>query len=245
MTFHRLAAFFLIMVTWMVVSQGLDRLPSIPRAGYAKEPAPDSDIRMPIYKPRRENAARARIGGNSRGAGSDAPQLIALVPDHIAFTIKSDPALCWYLSTETSRPITLTVVDARGIRPVLEHSLPSPIRAGIHCVRLREYGVELKEQEQYRWFVTLVLNPERPSQDVVAGGMIERIPFDEACALNMPCTWTTCELEAVHRYAESGLWYDSIACLLDLMGRERDTTSLQRMLDHLLRQSGVILPGMS
>ena len=43
--------------------------------------------------------------------------LIALVPDHITFTVKNDPALCWYLSLPTSRPVTLTVVDSRGIRP--------------------------------------------------------------------------------------------------------------------------------
>jgi hypothetical protein len=102
--------------------------------------------------------------------------------------------------------------------------------------------VDLKEREQYRWFVTLVIDPEKPSQDVVAGGMIERIPFDEACMLEMPCSWTTCQLEAVYRYAESGLWYDAIACLVELMEQEPDKQSLQRMLDHLLRQSGVDLP---
>ena len=213
------------------------------QTGAAAEFTAPPGIRMPVYKPRRENAPRARIGGSTRGAYADTPQLVALVPDHIAFTIKSDPSLCWYLSMNTSRPVTFTVVDSRGIRPILEESLPSPIRAGIHCIRLREHGIDLKEQEQYRWFVTLVWNPDRPSQDVVAGGMIERIPFDEACALNMPCTWNTCELEVVYRYAESGLWYDAIACLLDLMEREQDRSALQKILDDLLRQSGIRLPG--
>jgi hypothetical protein len=142
----------------------------------------------------------------------------------------------------TSRPLTFTVVDSRGIRPILEESLPSPVHAGIHCIRLREHGIDLKEQEQYRWFITLVWNPDRPSEDVVAGGLIERIPFDEACALSMPCTWNACELEAVYRYAESGLWYDAIACLLDLMEREHNNNALQEMLENLLRQSGVFLP---
>jgi hypothetical protein len=209
---------------------------------WAEEPLNTPDLAIPVYKPRKENAARARIGGHSRGEDVNAPELIALVPDHVAFTIRGGPSLCWYLSTRSSKPITLTVVDSRGIRPILEQSLPSPARAGIHCVRLREYGIDLREQEQYRWFVTLVLNPDRPSQDIVAGGVIERIPLDEACALSMPCTWTTCELEAVYRYAESGLWYDAIACLLELMERERDPSRLQQMLDGLLKQSGIDLP---
>jgi hypothetical protein len=234
-----LLAFFLV---WSEIPHHFEWLPSSHQANAVAELTAPPEARMPIYKPRKENAPRAHIGGRSRGAKADAPQLIALVPDHIAFTIKSDPSLCWYLSMNTSRPITFTVVDSRGIRPILEQSLPSPIRAGIHCIRLREHGIDLKEQEQYRWFITLVWNPEKPSQDLVAGGMIERIPFDEACALNMPCTWNTCELEAVYRYAESGLWYDAIACLLDLMEREHDRSALQKILDDLLRQAGVYLP---
>jgi hypothetical protein len=208
----------------------------------ALDPATSSDVPMPTYKPRESNMPRARIGGKTRGSDSEAPFLIALVPDHIAFTIKQDPALCWYLSRHTSRPLTITVVDSRGIRPILERPLPDSRHAGIHCIRLREHGLVLKEQEQYRWFVTLVLDPDKPSQDVVAGGMIERIPFDEACMLNMPCSWTSCEREAVYRYAESGLWYDAIACLVDLIERNGDGNTLRKMLDHLLRQSGVDLP---
>ena len=223
-------------------SQHLTGGPFAPPPASAKESPTSPELKTPLYKPRKENAPRARIGGHSRGSDVTAPELIALVPDHVAFTIRSGPSLCWYLSIHSSRPITLTVVDSRGIRPILEQLLPSPARAGIHCIRLREYGIDLREQEQYRWFVTLVLNPDRPSQDIVAGGVIERIPLDEACALNMPCTWASCELEAVHRYAESGLWYDAIACLLELMEREEDSGRLQQMLDGLLKQSGINLP---
>lgn len=201
------------------------------------------EVRMPQYKPRREAGPRARIGGQSRAAETGDPLLIALVPDHIAFTIKNDPALCWYLSMHTSRPITVTVVDSRGIRPILEQSIPSPVNAGIHCTRPREYGIEFKEQESYRWFVTLVVDPERPSRDVVAGGVIERLSLDEACALDMPCTWTACSRDAIYRYSESGLWYDAISCLLELIEHDGNNATLKAMLRHLLNQSGVYWPG--
>ena len=103
--------------------------------------------------------------------------------------------------------------------------------------------MEFKEQEPYKWFVTLVLAADSPSQDLVAGGMIERISFDEACALDMPCTWTTCNREAIYRYSESGLWYDAISCLLELIEQGDDQNTLRRMLHHLLNQTGVHLPG--
>ena len=196
---------------------------------------------MPIYKPRKPPGMRGRLGGHNRGEDPLTSSLIALVPDHVAFTIKTDTALCWYQSTQSSRPVTFTVSDAHGIHPLLETTLPQPLAAGIHCVHLRDYGVTLKEQEPYRWFVTLAVDQDKPSRDVVAGGMIERIPYDEACMLDLPCSGASCDRTAVYRYAASGLWYDAITCLLALIDHDRDPT-LRRMLEALLRQSGIDLP---
>jgi hypothetical protein len=201
-----------------------------------------ADTDMPIYKPRKYSSPRARIGGHTRGSDAAAPSLIALVQDHIGFTMKHDTAVCWYLQNQTSQPLTLTVTDSHRLLPILEKSLSSPSRAGVHCAHLQDYGVNLKDEEPYRWFVTLVVNPESPSQDIVAGGMIERIPYSEACMLDMPCSWSSCEREAVYRYAESGLWYDAMTCLEDLIQRDGGKDILQRMQDVLLKQVGIQLP---
>jgi len=238
----KLRLMFVVTAIWLASWHGIAIFPVTLPHGDATDLLTSPEVPMPLYKPRQDFEHRARIGGQSRGGELEEPHLTALVPDHVAFTIKNDPALCWYLSMHTSRPMTITVVDSRGIRPVLERPLPSPVRAGIHCTRPREYGVEFKEQEAYRWFVTLVVDPNRPSRDVVAGGVIERISFDEACALDMPCTWTACSREAIYRYSESGLWYDAISCLLELIEHDDDKHTLRQMLDHLLHQTGVYLP---
>jgi Domain of Unknown Function (DUF928) len=205
-----------------------------------------TNTEMPMYKPPKgkEITPHARIGGQTRGSDAAVPWLIALVPDHIGFTMKHDTALCWYLQRQTSYPFTLTVTDSQRLLPILEQALPSPSRAGVHCARLQDYGVTLKEDEPYRWFVTLAVNPDRPSQDIVAGGMIERIPYNEACMLDMPCPWPSCEREVVYRYAEAGLWYDAVTCLEDLIQHDGhgDHKTLQRMQDVLLRQVGIQLP---
>ncbi len=240
---YREVLFLLVFAaTWLAGWPELPFALSAP-GSIAADSAGASDRQLPEYKPRKADAPRARIGGQGRGVDAGAPVLIALVPDHIAFTVKTDPTLCWYQSLRTSRPMILTVVDSRGIRPVLEQSLPSPGRHGIHCLRPREYGVEFRADESYRWYVTVVMDPERPSLDVVAGGMIERISLDQACALGMPCPSSSCDIEGVYRYAESGLWYDAIACLVELIERDADKERLRLMLDHLLHQSGVHLPG--
>lgn len=242
MPYRRALFLFVFAITWPTSWPELPFTLSAP-GHVAAESAASSDRQLPVYKPRKADTPRARIGGQGRGVDAGAPVLIALVPDHIAFTVKTDPTLCWYQSLHTSRPMILTVVDSRGIRPVLEQSLPSPVRHGIHCLRPREYGVEFRADESYRWYVTVVMDPERPSLDVVAGGMIERISLDQACALGMPCPSSSCDIEGVYRYAESGLWYDAIACLVELIERDADKERLRLMLDHLLHQSGVHLPG--
>jgi hypothetical protein len=210
-------------------------------AAQLREPAAAPERPLPAYKPRKDSVPRARIGGSARGGEPGDPALVALVPDHVGLTLKSDPSLCWFLSQPTTQPLTLTILDSRAIKPILETTLPSPARPGLQCVHLRDHGITLKEREQYRWFVTLVLDPDKPSRDIVSGGMIERIPFSEGCALGLPCSWT-CELDAVYQYAENGLWYDAIACLHELIKAAPDDPLLLRVLDHLLKQSDIHLP---
>ncbi len=208
-------------------------------AAQLPEPAA-SEQPLPAYKPRKERIPHARIGGSARGSEPGDPALVALAPDHVGLTLKSDPSLCWFLSQPTTQPLTFTILDSRGIKPILE-TAQAPSRPGLQCVHLKDVGITLKEREQYRWFITLVLDPDKPSRDIVSGGMIERIPFSEGCALGLPCSWT-CELDAVYQYAENGLWYDAIACLHELITANPDDPLLQRVLDHLLKQSDIHLP---
>lgn len=239
MPYWRTLFLLLLALSWMTDPH--TRLLFGPADSFAAEPSARPDGRLPQYKPRKPNAPRARLGGQTRGEPGTLV-LIALVPDHVAFTVKNDPTLCWYQSLHTPHPMVLTVVDSRGIRPILEHTLSSPVQAGIHCMRPRDYGVEFRAEESYRWYVTVVMDPNRPSLDMVAGGMIERISLDEACALGLPCPSPSCDTEGIFRYAESGIWYDAIACLVELTRQNPNKDGVGGMLDHLLRQSGVHLP---
>ena len=112
---------------WIGTFQSLGQTPFTPLEGYASDSVLSSDLQMPIYKPRKESlhgqmpvykprkesSMRGRLGGHSRGQDPAAPTLIALVPDHVAFTIKNDTSLCWYLSSQTSHPVTFTVAAGR------------------------------------------------------------------------------------------------------------------------------------
>jgi hypothetical protein len=208
----------------------------IPFAAIAATMAADSmppDRDMPVYKPPKGTAPRSRIDDGIRGSPGHEPTIVALVPDHVGFTIKKDPTLYWYLHRVMPLPVRFTLIDSRSIRPIVEVMLSPPTRPGVQRVPLREFGITLDPGMQYRWYVSLVVDANKPSGDLVTGGMIERVDFNEGSALGFPLD---CEKDAVHRYAEAGLWYDAISCISELIESNPHDALLRKQRAFLLHQ---------
>jgi hypothetical protein len=134
--------------------------------------------------------------------------------------------------------MTFTLTDSRSIKPVLEIRLPSSIQTEkdetCECVNLKDYDLLLEPDIQYRWYISIVQNPESHSRAVVGGGLIERCP-EEICLIEeMP---SRCDRDFARRLAIRGFWHDSISCLCDLIKSNPDDKTLQRMLDALMRQA--------
>ena len=153
------------------------------------------ELSVPLYTPPKNVIPRARVGGEMRGTGGSEPEVQALVPDHVGMTTSRTPALNWFLSKPTTHEIRFTLVDNRLIRPLHETSLPKPKQAGIQKISLKDLGVVLDPNVQYRWYVSVVRNPDSPSQDIVAGGIIERCELSE-CVTVMDAR-LTCSKQAV------------------------------------------------
>jgi hypothetical protein len=180
----------------------------------SNQPAPEPYL--PIYKPRKEAAITGRVDGGFRGGKEGEPVLRVLAPyDHIGETVKKSPALYWYLSQPTPYHITFTLEDPRRITPMLEVGLKPPTKGGIQTIRLTDYDRELDPQIQYRWHLSLTIDPDSPSKDIHAMGIIERIPYDQAIVEGR----TACrDLRDVFcLYVESGLWYDAVQVISDLI----------------------------
>ncbi len=193
----------------------------------------EADSLAPLYKPRERATPRARIFSPTRGIDAEAPRALALVPDHIGFTVAVQPTLYWYLSKTTSLPITFTLIDTRVIKPLFHVTLASPRRAGLQVIRLKDYGIALEEHVQYRWFVSLVPDPNSPARDIVTGGVIERVGNHETtCRMAVAAS-----LEAAQCYAEEGLWYDLLAAISDLIAASPQDRSLRRIRASFLQQA--------
>jgi hypothetical protein len=198
---------------------------------------PTDNAPLPLYQPPRKLTPRARVGGGLRGTDGSDPVLVALVPDHVGLTVKKTPVLNWFLSKPTIYPLKFTLINVGSVTPLHEGLIPTPTHAGIHSINLKDWGLVLEPDVQYRWFISAVRDPDSPSKDIVAGGMIERCEFND-CLVFKPIL--TCEdRQSVLGNAANGFWYDAMACLCELIDTNPSDQSLRRHRAALLNQIGL------
>jgi Domain of Unknown Function (DUF928)/Putative zinc-finger len=174
-----------------------------------------------------------RVGDSARSLGAEIPPPVALGPAQIGATAHESPNLYWFLPRSTELSIEVTLIDPNASEPLLEAMLPGPHRAGVHRVNLAERGVRLPPGVDYQWFVALVRDEQRRSQDAVSGAAIRYDPprGDLASRLSAPPPG-----RAAHLFAEAGYWYDSFDQLSSWLATERDESRLHQHRAALLDQ---------
>ncbi len=198
---------------------------------------PTGDTPLPLYTPPKKLIPRARVGGGLRGTDGKEPEIVALVPDHVGLTVKQAPSLNWFLSKPTSLPIRFTLIDIRSVKPLYEGSIPTPGQVGVQSLNLKDLGLTLEPDVQYRWYISAIRDPDSPSKDIVTGGVIERCEFS-TCLVEMEVD-LNCDQQSVLRNSVRGFWYDAMACLCDLINSNPSDQGLRRQRAHLLNQIGL------
>ena len=195
------------------------------------------DVPLPLYTPPKKLTPRARVGGGLRGTDGSDPVIVALVPDHVGLTVKKAPILNWFLSRPTTYPLKFTLIDIRLVTPLHEGPIPTPDHQGVQSINLKDLGLALEADVQYRWYISAIRNPDSPSQDLVAGGVIERCEFS-TCLVEMEVD-LTCDRQSVLRNAVRGFWYDAMACVCELIDSNPSDQGLRRQRAALLNQIGL------
>ncbi len=199
----------------------------------AQEKITKASTTVPVYMPPKRGAPFGRIGGGSRQPGIDLPALYVLVPDHTGLTTKEQPTLYWFVSGPAETRVRITLLDEEGIDPLLETDLEAVRVAGIHELRLADHGVVLQPNVEYRWFVSLVVDPGKRSKDVVSGGTIRWVkPSTE---LRNALAEASSDREGFV-YAENGIWYDAIEALSRQIEQSPENASLRAQRAALLDQ---------
>ncbi len=197
----------------------------------------DSQDQFPLYQPPKKFTPRARVGGELRGTEGTDPEVQALVPDHVGFTSSQTPVLNWYLSRTTPHEVRFTLIDNQSVRPLFEAPIPTPKQPGIFSISIKDLGLALDPNIQYRWYVSVVRDPSSPSKDIVGGGVIERCEMSD-CLITFDAK-ITCSVQTVTENARAGFWYDAMGCLCTLIDANPTDASLRRLRAGLLKQVGL------
>lgn len=203
-----------------------------------------------IYKPLVKGAPNTRVGGGSRGSrgsrGVDNDVLIlsVLAPNHTGYTVNSQPTIYWSISKLVDKPIKLTMVYTDftlGTEPVIETEIKMPNNPGIQVIDLNEINWKIPNkglipQVEYQWSISVMMDEQRSSNDIVASGTIERVSQPLADQIAAKIAKETNENKQVFIYAENGMWYDAVDKLSQLIAQYPNDQELQRQRVSLLKE---------
>jgi Domain of Unknown Function (DUF928) len=188
-----------------------------------------------VYKPPVRGVPGGRVGGATRGTVKPAtplPTIDIIAPDgHSGLTTSAAPTLYFYVSRRVTYPTRLTISAPGQPAPIIETNIPSPQAAGIYAIRLGDYRVRLDPGVVYSWSVSVILNPNAPSRDIVASASLLRIPPDPNLDAAVRAASTA---RRAALFADAGLWYDAVAAAADLNQRGA--------LDALMNEVGLAEP---
>ena len=168
-----------------------------------------------------------RIDGKS--SDTQYPSVFVLAPNHVGRTSQEHPVLYWYLSQSTQSPLDVMIAEEGNLDVLLDIRLLPPLQAGIHELRLEDYGISLLPDVPYRWTVRMITSTI--SESPTASGAIQRI--------QAPAGSSTSLLYSPEGYAQKGQWYDAITALQTLIQDKPRNTDLLAQRASLLEQVGL------
>ena len=189
-----------------------------------------------VYSPPMRGAPAARIGGGTRGIGSETLELVVLAPDHTGLTTKEQPTLYWYVSEPVQARLEVTLINDDDIDPELEQAVDTSGQAGIQSMDLAKTRTRLVPGKEYRWFVSVVAGSGQRSNDIVASGTIQRIKPSADLQKEIAGANETALMDV---YARGGIWYDAIDAASRLIGKMPGDAALQEQRAALLEQVGL------
>ncbi len=208
------------------------RKPVQPKVMPKKTPA--DGPAMPLYRPPLRGAPVGRIAGGTRGISDEYPALLCVLsPDHTGLTVQEQPAFYWFISEIVKHPIEFTLIEDQSIEPIIEKRIVSPEQPGIQCIRLRDYGVRLRQGILYKWFVALVPDSNRRSKDFLAWGEVRRVELSEELHKNLS---NVADEKIPFIYAQAGLWYDAFSEISRLIESTPNDSTLRKQRAFLLEQ---------
>lgn len=133
-----------------------------------------------------------------------------VVPPDVGLTAMPSPVIYWYSTGRLAGPAYVTITAAGAKDPVLDVTLAGGVEPGFNMFDLAEYGVGLRPQVDYEWYLTVVPPGADGAPADAIGGRVRYVPTGTADLAQL---------------ASSGYWYDTFQAVAD------DTDALTIMLE--------------
>jgi len=185
-----------------------------------------SSERIPYNAP---NPDQPGLRIDARNADNQFPSIVTLSPNHVGQTGQKQPVFYWYLSKSTEFPLDVIIAEEGNLVPLLNIQLLPPLQSGINELPLKDYGLSLLPNVQYRWTVR-ILSPQA-SERSTASGVIQRIESSSGSSTSLEYS--------PQDYAEKGLWYDALTALNLLIQGNPNNDDLLAQRASLLKQVGL------
>ena len=216
------------------ISEGPDPTP-MTRAYEREVETPEPIAPTLAYLPPTAPVPGIRVDGVYGGESPELPNLFVLAPDHIGLTIHEQPTLYWYLTQSTTEPIDVVMTEEETLRVVLDARLHPPLPAGIHAMSLKDYDVRLLKNVPYQWEAKI--RAKTLTEEVKASGFIMRVEPPRTLSASVASKLRS--PEAPKLFAQSGLWYDALGVLSDLIQSHPQSQAFLQQRAALLNQVGL------
>ena len=190
----------------------------------------------------REPVSDSEAGG-SRGCSQamGTTPLVFLTPrDQVQPTLSRHPTFVWYLPHPVSVPVRFTLIEP-GTTNIIYRQEIQGNQAGIFVLKLPASLPELRENQEYRWTVTLVCNDLKPSSNISLWAWLK--PISASGELQQQLSSATSPSEKVRILHEAQLWHDAYQVWSDGVSENKiailSKTNLPEAVYQQLRQRGV------
>ncbi len=173
-----------------------------------------------------------------RYSSGKAPLIAAITPRHAGLTLREQPTLYWFTSqlmqdNSTGEPLDLEFVlnSDESTSPVLR--IPIVVsQSGFQSIKLSDYGIRLKPEIKYTWFVSVVPDYQKRSHDSSVKGEIQRINPSESLINDLS---QSSDDKITSIYAKHGIWYDMMTSLHDAITQNPTDSQLTDTRAQLLK----------
>jgi Domain of Unknown Function (DUF928) len=197
----------------------------------------------------REGRPPNRTSGGSRS--NCLQQIVAMVPGNgtvdvrenkcvaqsesfPALTVSATPTFWFYLPALKEPNLSAEFVLFEGDRLVYKQAVPLSETPGAIGIRPQQ---SLETGKQYRWFFSVLINPQRPSQNPVVEGSVERVELNATLKNQLKAASSARDRVAI--YASHGIWYDALTELGELYRTNPQNRKVQEDWADLLHSVGL------